>query len=188
MTGPGRQSLLIVLLATAAAVAGLAAGRWMMSGPAPTVPPDLEVVGPGMPLPQLVLPDLEGQPQTLQPFQGRPLLINYWATWCGPCIQELPRLAELHSRRDRDGIAVLAIALEHDAATVRAFVDEHGLQLPVRIEPPGRRDSSVRLGNLRSVLPYSVLVDADGRIVDSRIGELHDADLADWAERVQPAP
>lgn len=182
-----RGSWLIVALALLAGIGGLLAGHWATtsrSAPPPGTPA-VDVIEPGERLPALVLPGLDGEPQSLAGFDGRPLLINYWATWCRPCIDELPRLAALHARRDGDGVAVLAIALEHDPAAVRAFVEQHDLPLPIRIEPPGPTDSSVRLGNSRSVLPYSVLIDADGRIVDTHLGELHEPDLAEWAARVR---
>ena len=126
------------------------------------------------------------QPQTLAQFDGAPLLVNFWATWCAPCVEELPRLAEWHARRAADGIAVLAIAQEDDPDTVVAFMRTHALDLPVWIETADAGDHSLRLGNTRSVLPYSVLIGADGVIIEQRIGALDDDDLADWSRLARP--
>ncbi len=184
MNGRIGSWLPVVALALAAALAGLLVGRWYVDGGATPAPPGVSLAQVGEPRPELVLPDLDGRPQSLAQFDGRPLLINYWATWCPPCVDELPRLADLHARRDRDGIAVLAIAMEHEPAAVRDFLAERGLELTVWMEPPGNSDSSVRLGNTRGVLPYSVLIDADGRIVARKVGVLRERDLADWVRQV----
>jgi len=174
------------MLAAAAAVAGLALGRWVTTPRSVEPPPGVEAAEPGMRRPDMQLPDLTGATQTVAQFDGAPLLVNFWATWCAPCIEELPRLADLHARRDADGMAVLAVALEDDADAVAAFVREHALQLPVWIEAPGDGDHSVRYGNTRNVLPYSVLVGADGTIIEQRIGALDDEDLAEWTRLARP--
>lgn len=139
----------------------------------------------GQPVPELHLPDLTGHPQALSQFAGQPLLINYWASWCGPCVEEMPRLNAAHLRRGSDGIAVLGVALEDDTDSVRAFATEHRLTLPIWIESPGRNDSSIRFGNRRSVLPFSVLIDADGRILARRAGAFGEAELRGWIERAR---
>ena len=172
----------IIALALLAALGGWFAGRWYHDGG--TQFDRADGLQPGDRRPELQLPDLDGRLQTLAQFDGRPLLINYWATWCPPCVRELPRLAALHARRNSDGIAVLAIAMELDPAPVRDFLAQQQLELPVWIEPPSAGDSSVRFGNRRGVLPFSVLLDAEGRIVERQLGELHEADLHDWLERL----
>jgi len=170
-----RQALLIAALAALAGLAGLAAGRYVFAPGAPAAS-----ATPAFDLATVSLPDLNGQVQSLSRFHGAPLVINFWATWCPPCLRELPLLDDWHARRDQDGIAVLAIALEPDATPVDAFVRAHGLGLPVWIQTPGRQDLSVRLGNQRSVLPYSVLLDANGKVIDQHAGELDAERLAAW--------
>ena len=181
-----RGNLLILVLAAAAALAGLGLGRWVMTPRDVEPPAGVEAAEPGMRRPDMQLPDLAGQTQTLAQFDGAPLLVNFWATWCAPCIEELPRLADLHARRGDDGIAVLAVALEDDPDAVADFMREHALELPVWIEPPADDDHSVRFGNTRNVLPYSVLIGADGVILEQRIGTLDDEDLAEWTQLAKP--
>lgn len=127
------------------------------------------------------LPDLDGVIHTV-PRPGRAQMINYWATWCGPCRQELPLLAG-YTARHRDGdVEVVSIALDSRNAA-QSFLDEQHLPFPVLIEFPGDNDSSVALGNLRRSLPFSVLVAADGRIVRRHTGSFEDADeLSAWAQ------
>jgi thiol-disulfide isomerase/thioredoxin len=182
-----RSTVLIVTLALAAALGGLLLGRWWFdpNRDPPPPPPGVEVLQIGERRPELQLPDLQGNLRSLAELDGQPLLINYWATWCPPCVKELPLLADLHARRDDDGIAVLAIALEYDADAVAAFLQELEVELPVWIEVPAVGDSSVQLGNTRAVLPYSVLLDGQGRLLKRKAGELKPADLAEWAEAVR---
>lgn len=181
-----RPSLLIVGLALVAGIAGLLASNWWFArdprtGASPATQVAMVV---GSRRPELTLKDLDGNAQSTKQFDGRPLLVNFWATWCAPCIEELPRLEAAHARRDDGGIAVLAIALEDDAAAVRAFAEDLQLTLPIWLDPPARNDASTRYGNARSVLPYSVLVDANGTIVDTRMGALDEAELEAMIERV----
>jgi thiol-disulfide isomerase/thioredoxin len=181
-----RLPLLVFGLALMAAGAGLLASRWWFGPPTTDAAPAAAgEVALGERRPALRLPGLDGRLQDLAQFDGRPLLINYWATWCPPCIEELPRLVDLHARRADDGVAVLAIALEHDAAAVGAWLREHAIELPVWVETPGPGDSSARLGNRRGVLPFSVLLDADGRLVRRKAGLLSAAELAEWAGDVR---
>jgi hypothetical protein len=96
-------------------------------------------------------------------------------------VKELPLLADLHARRDSDGLAVLTIAQEDDPATVRAFLAKHGPGLPTWMDPPAEGDASRPFGNIRNVLPYSVLLDADGRVRKRKAGAFDEAELREWA-------
>jgi len=176
-----KTNMQILALALLAGLLGLLAGRYWFAEPPPARLPAAVAVG------DIAAPisyvDLQGQPRTLA--RGAPVLVNFWATWCAPCIDELPLLAALHERHDSDGIAVLAIALD-DADAVADFLARHSLQgLPVGIDTPGSNDASVRLGNARGVLPFSVLLDAQGRILRQHAGPLDAAALETWVAAVR---
>src|SRR5690606_20515596 len=116
----------------------------------------LVVVEPGQPLSPLTLAGLQdGQPRELA-GPGRPRLLNYWASWCGPCRDELPALDAFARSQAPNGVEVVGIALE-DAADARAFAARLDLGFLLLQEAPGPRDSSVRFGNARGLLPFSVL-------------------------------
>lgn len=154
-------------------------GRWVVER-FDSTPGALAV---GDPVPAFVLPTLEGG-QAAVPAPGRTTLVNYWASWCGPCREELPLLlAEAKSRGDR--LALLPIALD-TAAEARAFAGQAGIPAGVPLEAPGVADSSVRLGNRAGVLPFSALIGADGRLKAVRVGAFQSAaDLRDWLKAAE---
>ena len=135
----------------------------------------------GTPIAAFRLPDANGRPYVL-PTPGRSVLINYWASWCGPCMEEMPILRDFAQRNGVNGTQVVGIALE-DTRTSRAWLVAHPLPYPVLLELPSATDSSVTLGNARGLLPYSVLVGPDGRVRATRTGPFRDlAELEAWIE------
>jgi peroxiredoxin len=93
----------------------------------------------------------------------------------------MPDLQAFAARQGPAGVRVVGIALD-DAAAVRDFLRVHGIRYPVLVDAPGPADAGVRLGNPAGVLPYSVLVSAEGRVLKTRIGPFEDAaGIADWA-------
>lgn len=180
------------LLWTAVLAAGLGlwAGHRLSPGPsAPAAPatastatavtPTLQV---GDPLPALTLPDLAGQPLDLRVrFAGRPLLINVWASWCAPCVEEMPELARFADAQGDNGVQVLGIALD-TPDDVRAFLLRVPVDYPIVVETPGPRDASVQLGNTQGLLPYSVLFDAQGRLVKAKLGPFEHGEIDRWVK------
>ena len=135
----------------------------------------------GDPAPRFPVTGFDGRVRTL-PEPGRAVLVNYWASWCGPCHREMPLLSAFAAGQPANGIQVVGIALE-EPEPARAFLATVPVGFPTAWEPPGLADSSVRLGNVRGVLPYSVLIDAQGRIRARRVGAFTDADdLLEWVD------
>jgi thiol-disulfide isomerase/thioredoxin len=133
----------------------------------------------GTPLAAFHLPDANGRPMRV-PTPGREVLINYWASWCGPCVEEMPILREFARRNGAKGTQIIGIALEVEADS-RAWLSANPLPYPTLFEPPSATDSSVALGNARGLLPYSVLVGTNGRVLATRTGPFEDVtDLEAW--------
>ncbi len=163
--------------------AGQRALNGVLGATAPAPPAGIAVARRGDAIPQLRLPDLAGRDVTVPDrFAGRPLLINFWASWCGPCIEEMPELERFSAQQGANGVQVIGIALD-DQAAVEAFLARVPVRYPILLDQAGPADSSVRLGNPKGVLPYSVLVSADGRLLKQRIGPFVHGEIDDWAAR-----
>lgn len=190
----------IVLVAFAAGALGVAASV-VMNGPgpllgteagqrvvqevyrasAPKPPPGVAMARRGEPLPAFEVPDLDGTPVAVPgQWASRPLLVNVWASWCGPCIEEMPELQRFHAEQDANGVQVVGIALD-DADAVRDFLRRVPVDYPILVDAAGPADAGVRLGNPKGVLPYSVLVSADGRLLKQRIGPFEHGEIEGWA-------
>ncbi|PTA71278.1 MULTISPECIES: TlpA disulfide reductase family protein [unclassified Stenotrophomonas] len=178
------------LLWTAVLAAGL--GLWaghrlaptpaapVAATPAPAAVPAPPPLQAGDRMPALSLPDLDGRPLVLQQrFSGRPLLVNVWASWCAPCVEEMPELARFARAQGDDGVQVLGLALD-TPEDVRRFLQRVPVDYPIVIETPGPRDASVQLGNTQGLLPYSVLFDAQGRMVKAKLGPFAHGEIERW--------
>lgn len=113
--------------------------------------------------------DADGKELSLNDFRGRHVLVNVWATWCGPCINEIPSLIRLQAALPQDRITVLPLDLErHDTAKAREFLERHGFQdFPLYID---RNFTAVRAFGANE-LPLTVLIDAEGREIARAAGE-----------------
>ncbi len=116
--------------------------------------------------PDFVLPDLDGNVQKLSNHRGKPVLVNLWATWCPPCIAEIPLLDEIVREYGPQGLVVLGIAGDDEDARVRDFVAKHSPAFKVLLDPGG----SVGAMYAITGYPETFLVDRDGRLVTKFIG------------------
>jgi len=114
-------------------------------------------------------------------FRGRPLLVNFWATWCPPCVEELPLLNAFYREQRAKGWQVLGLAVDQTAA-VRQFLQRLPLDFPVAMAGLGGTELSKRLGNSNGGLPFTVVFNAQGEVAHRKIGQVHEKDLALWLQ------
>jgi len=193
------QRVRVLWVVVIAAALGLLASYWYEGGPllrtdagqralqaaakasAAQPPAGVTPAQVGDAMPAIRLPDLQGQTVDLKTFQGRALLINVWASWCGPCIKEMPELDRYAQAQGAHGVQVIGLALDTPEG-VREFLQRVPVRYPIVLDTPGPADASVWLGNTKGVLPYTVLVGADGRILKQKIGPFVDGEIDDWAK------
>jgi thiol-disulfide isomerase/thioredoxin len=112
--------------------------------------------------------DVDGRTVSLGQFSGRPLLVNFWATWCGPCREEMPALSRA-AARSAGRVAFVGLA-QDDPEKVRRFGRELGTAYPLWTGGDEVMELSARLGNRMQVLPFTVILDASGRVVAQKVG------------------
>lgn len=121
----------------------------------------------------------QGQTLSMKSFQGRPLLLNFWATWCPPCVQELPLLNAFYRQNARAGWQVLGLAVDN-LAPVQDFLKRMPLDFSVALAGLPGVELSRSLGNLSGGLPFSVVIGANGEVLHRKMGQIHEEDLRAW--------
>lgn len=125
----------------------------------------------------LTLPDPEGRAQPLSRWDGQVRVINFWATWCAPCREEMPHFVKLQSRYGARGVTFLGLAIDR-AERVTRFAAEIGVNYPLLLGDMSLLALAGRIGNRGEVLPFTVLLDRSARIVAQRTGIYTEAALA----------
>lgn len=151
--------LFFVLMALSIAPAGAAplAGEGMQGAQAPA----------------FTLPDLEGTPRQIEEWDGRVVLVNFWATWCPPCRKEIPLFMEMQSAHGKAGLTIVGVALD-DPHAAAEFARDQGINFPVLVGGEARAGEVARAyGNPHGSLPYSVLLDREGKVRYIHVGRLH---------------
>lgn len=121
--------------------------------------------------PPLSLFDLNGKRRTLSEWQGKVLLVNFWATWCAPCRAEIPGFIEVRERYRGQAFEVIGIAVDRPDY-VKNYATELAIPYPILLDPINGGSSLIPWGNPQGVLPYSVLLDQDGRVALTHLGKL----------------
>jgi len=125
----------------------------------------------------------EGGTLAMKELRGKPLLINFWATWCPPCIEELPLIDNFFNLNKAKSLQVVGLAVDQPSM-VRRFLTQKPLGFPVGLAGFNGTELGKTLGNSQSVLPFSVLFDAKGSVLDQKAGKLDQSNLDDWLKKV----
>ncbi len=165
-------------------VSGIGSMVWVSSGafmPDIEHPPTAGLPGPGTgdPLPAISLEDVDGRPWTGSDWEGKIVLVNFWATWCPPCVEEMPLLDDAQRRFGDHGFVVLAISVDGPGWTVvRPYAEEHQFSYPILVADEAVKEA---FGPMNSI-PVSYFVGRDGRILERHAGSL---DRSHLFERVE---
>jgi cytochrome c biogenesis protein CcmG/thiol:disulfide interchange protein DsbE len=136
----------------------------------------------GSPAPEFALSDLNGNPIRLADLRGRPVIVNFWASWCGPCVEEFPLLQRALEQHRADGLAVIGIVVQDRSEAARAFMSRMGAGWPAVMDPDGSLADSYDL----YAPPESFFVDRNGLIASRQVGQLSQADLSRQLSAILP--
>jgi len=130
----------------------------------------------------LTLPDLGGQRQSIAQWRGKILVVNYWASWCAPCVEEIPAFSRLQRQYAAQGVQFVGIGIDN-VENMQAFVKATPISYPLLVADPA---ASQMPGLQIKGLPYTLVIGPDGRVQGSRLGRLDESRLNSILQRLAP--
>lgn len=125
--------------------------------------------------PDFTLPDIEAIPRNVAEWDGKVLAVNFWATWCPPCLEEIPEFIDLQTQYGAQGLQFVGVAID-DLDNVKDFIDRFGINYPILIGEQDANRLAKIFGNDIGALPYTAIIDRTGRIVFTKRGQLSRAE------------
>ena len=122
-----------------------------------------------------------GDAMPLKAFQGRPLVLNFWATWCPPCVAEMPLLDAFFRQNQANGWQVLGLAIDQPSQ-VRRFLTQTPVSYPIGLAGLNGPELARQLGNESGALPFTLVLNAQGQVLQSKLGQLSEKEMKKWLE------
>ena len=134
-------------------------------------------------IPDFTLPNLDGNPWRAEEWRDKILVINFWATWCPPCQEEMPLFVKLQEQFADKNVLFVGIAID-DKQAVQDFVDTHGIEFPILLGEDKALELSTQLGDRFNTLPYTVVADRGGKILLRKAGQMTETRLRPLLEEL----
>lgn len=174
MRADSKKSL-IAITALVTLILGIAFGAWRIT-PAKVAPADWVF--------ELSFPDHRGAGTPMASVRGRLTVVNFWATWCPPCIEEMPELSRIHSDLSSSGVKIVGLAVD-SPSNVREFAGKRPTSYPLLVTGGAGTELAKRLGNAVDALPYTVLIDEKGVVLRQKAGRIREEELRSWVKEVR---
>ncbi|HEY3598488.1 MAG TPA: TlpA disulfide reductase family protein [Paraburkholderia sp.] len=174
-----KRILASVAVAVVATVGGAAVSHWVLGSAATEVAHAATPPAAANPVDQLwaaAVTNVDGKPQSLALLKGRPIVINFWASWCGPCVEEMPSLSQLHREYAKKGIEFVGLGVDSDK-NVKGFLQKVPVGYPVYVIGFGGADLARAFGNNAGGLPFTVVIDAKGVVRSTKLGQIQPKEL-----------
>lgn len=159
-----KSTALILIVALAGLGGGIFLHQWLSK---PEPPQQVQVDY----RPDFTLIDLEGSPRSIRDWDGKVILVNFWATWCPPCVREIPAFIDLYEAYKDKGFTIVGVALDNKQDVID-FIDPMGVEYPILLGDQKGIKLTQEYGNRLGVLPYTVVIDRNGRIVARHRNEM----------------
>jgi thiol-disulfide isomerase/thioredoxin len=162
-----------IAVAAVAGLGGAAISHWMFDEGASTAAQAAQT-GTASPVDQLwsaAVTNADGKPQSLSLLKGHPVVVNFWASWCGPCVQEMPSLSQLQREYEKKGIQFVGLGVDSDK-NVKAFLQKVPVDYPIYVIGFGGADLARAFGNNAGALPFTVVIDAKGVVRSTKLGQV----------------
>jgi thiol-disulfide isomerase/thioredoxin len=172
-----RRILAGALVAIVAAGGGVLANHWLNDGSA--VAHAAQAGSPRSAVDQLwaaPVTSVDGKPQSLSLHKGHPIVVNFWASWCGPCVEEMPALSQLQREYAKKGIQFIGLGVDSEK-NIQAFLQKVKVAYPVYVTGFGGADLARAFGNNAGGLPFTVVIDAKGNVRSTKLGQIDPAAL-----------
>lgn len=171
---PTRRRWLFASVATAAGLTGAGMAWWQAR------PREARTAAP-LQFWDMSFPTPAGAPMAMRALAGKPLLLNFWATWCPPCVEEMPLLDRFYAESKPNRLQVLGMAIDQ-ASAVSRFLEHTPVRFPITLAGMAGVELTRSFGNLEGGLPFTVVMDSAGLIVQRKMGRVSPQDLAQWRD------
>ncbi|MBX9848836.1 MAG: TlpA family protein disulfide reductase [Rhodocyclaceae bacterium] len=167
---------LIIAVATGAAALGFYVGKPKIESPSPATQATPEAQDAAQKLANLSIFTAQGQPVSLRQWQGKVLVVNFWATWCPPCREEMPEFSRVHEQLNAKGVQFVGIGIDTPDNIIN-FEKAHPVSYPLLMGTYETLKLTAELGNTSSALPFTVILDREGKVAHTKMGKLSEAEL-----------
>ena len=130
------------------------------------------------------LHDLEDRPFAFEQLRGKPLIVNFWARWCGPCRKEIPELAAAHDKYAKKGLVIVGIALDDKVEATKDFAKAYEMRYAGLLAKEGGIELMQASGNPKAVVPFTLLIDRKGNVVGSKLGAMNHTEIEAGARQL----